>query len=757
MTTYAWWEDDLLKSVAYPNGTLHDRSDPRAYDRANRILAIVNRPAEIGGVPFSTYRYTYDRNGNRLSQVETQRSLTDGGAETTSYVYDNLDRLIGVTYATTQIVDNIDASRTVTFDYDRNLNQVSKIRGGTRTEFHFGIRDELLAVADGGGTATRFDYDQGKVRVKKIDAAGQETRYLNEGSSVVLEYRGAEAGLGTFHKYDYGHELLSLTQVAPSGRRSQFYLTDALASTTNLTDTGGTLAQSYRYDAWGRQRDQAGASDNPRQFTSQYRDAETGLQYFGARYYDEESGRFLSQDPLQGQPSMPSSLHRYLYAHANPVRFTDPLGLEAVEAPRKGSWWNRTVTRRLDERGHYTAGNVADLAEWNVTEHIPGLARGAHDRVRSMAAETVLTAADIGFAGLKWMLPADARQRVEASEMNRAMSQGGQFLQHGGTVPELVFESIKGTVMAPVEFARTISDPHARSEEMGARLVDMVASVQGIAEGGRALLGGIAGAAEGVAAIRRVGAAAIDSAATLARQIKIAAEMIQQQRVVKVMRYAAQYTDETFATLAERPRLAVGRDARLVVGEAVRPFTARDAWKVAGLCARAEVACGVSGGLTPPRLGNVWDNFLAKRSGAAWYDPALGKMRGDLDFHMDRPVPPFADAATAQMIDIQMSARTFDLAEDHGVLTFKMTPQVMGAELGAQGDKLMSIIKHRAPEMITKDGYVRADLYLSRGVYFTAKDLEELGAANAKPGKRMFIFKHGDTPYVREPQPFYVY
>jgi len=132
-------------------------------------------------------------------------------------------------------------------------------------------------------------------------------------------------------------------------------------------------------------------------------------------------------------------------------------------------------------------------------------------------------------------------------------------------------------------------------------------------------------------------------------------------------------------------------------------------------------------------------------------------MRGDLDFHMDRPVPPFADAATAQMIDIQMSARTFDLAEDHGVLTFKMTPQVMGAELGAQGDKLMSIIKHRAPEMITKDGYVRADLYLSRGVYFTAKDLEELGAANAKPGKRMFIFKHGDTPYVREPQPFYVY
>ena len=110
VTTYAWWEDDLLKSVAYPNGTLHDRSDPRAYDRANRILAIVNRPAEIGGVPFSTYRYTYDRNGNRLSQVETQRSLTDGGAETTSYVYDNLDRLIGVTYATTQIAYTYDAA-----------------------------------------------------------------------------------------------------------------------------------------------------------------------------------------------------------------------------------------------------------------------------------------------------------------------------------------------------------------------------------------------------------------------------------------------------------------------------------------------------------------------------------------------------------------------------------------------------------------------------------------------------------------------
>jgi RHS repeat-associated protein len=63
--------------------------------------------------------------------------------------------------------------------------------------------------------------------------------------------------------------------------------------------------------------------------TSKERDAETGLDYFGARYYSGAQGRFTSVDPLlnSGRPDNPQSWNRYSYTFNNPLRYTDPLGL----------------------------------------------------------------------------------------------------------------------------------------------------------------------------------------------------------------------------------------------------------------------------------------------------------------------------------------------------------------------------------------------------------------------------------------------
>jgi len=60
---------------------------------------------------------------------------------------------------------------------------------------------------------------------------------------------------------------------------------------------------------------------------------ETGLYYFGARYYDKGIGRFLSTDPFQGYRSIPSTMHPYNYCANNPVNFVDPLGM---------GWWPDT-------------------------------------------------------------------------------------------------------------------------------------------------------------------------------------------------------------------------------------------------------------------------------------------------------------------------------------------------------------------------------------------------------------------------------
>jgi RHS repeat-associated protein len=73
---------------------------------------------------------------------------------------------------------------------------------------------------------------------------------------------------------------------------------------------------------------------NFRQFTGKERDQETGLDYFGARYYGSALGRFTATDPLMASAhvSNPQSWNRYTYALNNPLRFVDPDGMDVPAA-----------------------------------------------------------------------------------------------------------------------------------------------------------------------------------------------------------------------------------------------------------------------------------------------------------------------------------------------------------------------------------------------------------------------------------------
>jgi RHS repeat-associated protein len=70
----------------------------------------------------------------------------------------------------------------------------------------------------------------------------------------------------------------------------------------------------------------AGVSANPFGFAGHEIDRETGLIYMKGRYYDPETGRFISADPAVGDPLVPPTLHPYLYANANPTFYVDPDG-----------------------------------------------------------------------------------------------------------------------------------------------------------------------------------------------------------------------------------------------------------------------------------------------------------------------------------------------------------------------------------------------------------------------------------------------
>jgi RHS repeat-associated protein len=113
---------------------------------------------------------------------------------------------------------------------------------------------------------------------------------------------------------------------------SSYYNADGLGSITSLSNSAGTLANTYTYDAFGKLTTSTGSLTNPFQFTGRDLDAETGLRYYRARYYDPISGRFLNEDPVK----FAGGINFYEYAENEPSSETDPSGL----LPRnKDKWW----------------------------------------------------------------------------------------------------------------------------------------------------------------------------------------------------------------------------------------------------------------------------------------------------------------------------------------------------------------------------------------------------------------------------------
>jgi len=109
-----------------------------------------------------------------------------------------------------------------------------------------------------------------------------------------------------------------------------FYHGDHLGSTNVMTSSTGAVAELLEYDPYGKIQRHDGASGSARlakqQFTGKKLDDETGLYYFGARYYDPLLGRFITPDTIVQNPSDPQTLNRYSYCGNNPINRIDPDG-----------------------------------------------------------------------------------------------------------------------------------------------------------------------------------------------------------------------------------------------------------------------------------------------------------------------------------------------------------------------------------------------------------------------------------------------
>lgn len=111
-----------------------------------------------------------------------------------------------------------------------------------------------------------------------------------------------------------------------------YYHPDHLGSTSVMTDRSGQLVQHYEYATFGQTSYQSTSSAFPvsNRYTGQIADDETGLYYYGGRYYDPQLGRFIQPDPEVPDSSDSQSLNRYSYCRNNPINAVDPTGLEDV-------------------------------------------------------------------------------------------------------------------------------------------------------------------------------------------------------------------------------------------------------------------------------------------------------------------------------------------------------------------------------------------------------------------------------------------
>ncbi len=121
--------------------------------------------------------------------------------------------------------------------------------------------------------------------------------------------------------------LYGLDIIAQQQAERHYYMHDGLGSVRQLVDSTGQIATGYAYDPFGVPL-AGGTVSNPYRFTGEAWDAEVQLLYLRARYYQPETGRFVTRDPWPGDLWRPGTLNGFAYVRNNPVSRIDRTGLQ---------------------------------------------------------------------------------------------------------------------------------------------------------------------------------------------------------------------------------------------------------------------------------------------------------------------------------------------------------------------------------------------------------------------------------------------
>ncbi len=210
------------------------------------------------------------------------------------------------------------------YDYDAFGNLIRERRGKGHqlvTEYRYDCQHRLIGTTQPSGQTARYRYDPFGRRISKtVDE--KTTEFFWQGDKLIAEHH-ADRHRSYIYEPDSFRPLALLEGFGPSESKAFHYQLDHLGTPQELTAPDGEIVWSAHYRAYGQvARLDINKVDNPLRFQGQYFDQESGLHYNRHRYYNPDSGRYLTPDPVK----LAGGINAYQYV-PNPTGWVDPLGL----------------------------------------------------------------------------------------------------------------------------------------------------------------------------------------------------------------------------------------------------------------------------------------------------------------------------------------------------------------------------------------------------------------------------------------------
>ena len=215
------------------------------------------------------------------------------------------------------------------FAYDGEGNLTQRTGPSGTVNYTWNALGQLVTVASSQGTVTTYGYDGWGQRVRK-SVNSVITRYLLHNANVVMEvdaYNGILAEYTYYPGADRPHGMRR-------GGVQYYYAQDAEGNVRGVINTAGTVVASYDYSPQGELVGSTGSVVNPYRYKGREWDAEAGLYFMRARYYDPKVARFVSEDPI----GVAGGMGLYVFGGGDPVNHSDPSGTEVCWLDLGAQW-----------------------------------------------------------------------------------------------------------------------------------------------------------------------------------------------------------------------------------------------------------------------------------------------------------------------------------------------------------------------------------------------------------------------------------